>query len=222
MRFLALLCLFASTLSAALPEPLRAALASFRSDPPRGWSFTQATAAEGRSTVERYNAARPEFDRWSLVQKDGRAPTPAEMREYGEGRSRRSRTGTAPNLADQIDWDSLEILSETGERATYRCRLRRGESRDDTSPHLRAIVELHKPSRTIEAIELSNAEAFSPTLGVKITAMKTRMTYSLPTEDSPSLPQKVTSHVRGTAFWFKSLDADMTVTFSAYVRVGRR
>jgi len=32
----------------------------------------------------------------------------------------------------------------------------------------------------------------------------------------------VTTHVRGTAFVFKSLDADMTVAFSDYERVGKK
>ena len=59
---------------------------------PRGWSFTQTTAAEGKSTVERCDAAKTEFDRWALVAKDGRDPTPAERKEYAEARSRRCRT----------------------------------------------------------------------------------------------------------------------------------
>ena len=45
------------------------------------------------------------------------------------------------------------------------------------------------------------------------------MTYSLPTPDGrPSLPQRVSTTLRGTAFWVKSLDAEMTVEFSGYER----
>jgi hypothetical protein len=222
MRFLAFLCLLLPALSGAVPEPLAEALATFRSEPPRGWSFTQTTVGDGKSTMERYDAAKPEFDRWTLIQKDGRSPTAADLKAYSEGRSRRSRTGTAPSLTDQIDRDSLETVAENDERATYRCRLRRGESRDDTSLHLRATLVLHKPTRTLESIELTNAETFRPTIGVKIVTMKTLMTYSAPSGDRPGLPQQVSTHLRGTAFWFKSLDADLTVTFSDYVRTGKR
>src|SRR5262245_20127063 len=78
MRLLVLAILSHSAAVAAPPPELTAALETFRSDPPRGWSFTQTTRAEGKSTVERYDAAKPEFDRWSLVKKDDRAPTPLE------------------------------------------------------------------------------------------------------------------------------------------------
>ena len=222
IRLFILLCGLSATVFAATPRELAQALETFRSDPPRGWSFTQTTSAGGKSTVERCDATKPEFSRWSLVQKDGRAPTPEELQDYAEARSRRSRGGTAPNLTDQLFLDAIETLGDTAERATFRCPIRPGESRDKTALALRATIVVHKPTRTIESIELANVEAFSPTFGVKIAALKTLMTYSLPTSDRPSLPQKVATHVRGTAFLFKSLDSDLTVLFSEYVKIGKR
>jgi len=223
MRFVAVfLVLCGLRVCAATAPELEAALKDFHSEPPRGWSFTQTTAGEGKSTVERCDAARPEFDRWTLVEKDGRPPTAQELKDYGEGRSRRSRTGTAPKLSDQLDLTSVETVAQTAERATYRCRLRPGESRDQTAPHLRATIVVHRPTRTIEAVELANAEAFAPTMGVKIAELKTVMTYSLPSDDQPSLPQQVMTRVRGRAFLFKSLDGDMAVTFSDYVKPAKK
>ena len=218
MRFFLLLFGFSALASAAPPAELTTALEKFRSDPPRGWSFTQTTSAEGKSTVERYDAARPEFDRWALVQKDGRVPTKSELQEYAEARSRRSRTGTAPGIAEQLVLDAVETTTETADRVTYRSPLRPGESRDNTALFLRATIVVHKPTHSVESIELANVEPFAPTFGVKIKSLKTVMTYSLPSADTPSLPQKVATHVRGTAFIFKSLDADLTVIYSDYVK----
>lgn len=201
---------------AATPPELELALKNFRPDPPHEWSYTQTTVAEGKSLVERCDGARPEFNRWSLVQKDGRAPTEDELKDYGQSRSQSSRMGNAPRITDQFDLTTIETVTETSDRVTYRCRLRPGESRDSTAPFLQATVVVHKPTHTIESIELSNRAAFSPTLGVKIAELKTVMTYSLPTDTTPALPEKVATHVRGRAFLFKSLDADMTVTFSEY------
>lgn len=222
VRFLFVFLVLTWVVRAAVPPELAAALQTFRSDAPRGWSFTQTTAAEGKSTVERSDAAKPDFDRWSLVQKDGRAPGPDELRDYAEARSRRSRGGTAPKLAEQFDPGSFETVSMTDERATYRCRLRPGEARDNTAPFLRATVVLHKPTQTIESIELTNTSTFHPAFGVTITEMRTLLTYSLPIAEKPSLPQLVSSRVRGTAFIFKSLDAEMTVTFTDYALPKKR
>jgi hypothetical protein len=222
MRFVVSFFAVAMAAFASVPAELTAALETFRSDPPRGWSFTQTTQAEGKSTVERCDASKSEFNRWSLVQKDGRTPTADELKDYAEARSRRSRTGTAPKLVDQFVFEALELLADTPERATYRCPLRPGEAGYNTALFLRATIIVHKPTHTIESIELASTKSFSPTFGVKIAELKTLMTYSLPGAERPSLPQKVATHVRGTAFLFKSLDADMTVIFSDYFRVGKK
>ena len=205
-----------------MPAELAAALQVFRSDAPRGWSFTQTTSAEGKSTVERSDATRPEFARWSLLQKDGRPPTPDETREYQAGRSRRSRGGTAPKLIEQLDLPGVERVSHDDTRATFRCRLRPAEDGDQTATFLRATVVVHKPSHTIESVELRSTEPFRPTLGVKIAELSTLMTYSLPSGETPSLPQRVETRVRGTAFWVKSLDADLVVVFSDYTRAANK
>jgi hypothetical protein len=117
MRLLVLLVSMVSAVSAAVPLGLTAAVEKFRGDAPKFWSFTQATSAEGKSTLERCDAAKPEFDRWTLLQKDGRAPTAEETQDYNEIRSRRSRGGTAPKLTDQFDLTTAEIVSDIPERA---------------------------------------------------------------------------------------------------------
>ena len=212
----------ASAALAAVPLELTVALETYRGDPPRGWSFTQTTAAQGKSTVERCDALKPEFDRWSLLQKDGRAPTADETKDYDEMRSRRSRGGTAPKLTDQFDLTTLEVASDNPERPTFRLRLKQGESGDKTAAFLRLTLVLHKPTRTIESLELASTGEFHPTIGVTILEMKTVMTYSLPAADRPSMPLLVTTRLRGDAFYVKSLDADMTVTFSDFERVGKK
>lgn len=205
----------------AVRPVLAEALKTFRTEGPKGWSFTQTTEGDGHSRVERYNAARPEFDRWILLQQDGRAPTDDEARDYREKLSRRSRGGTAPQLTDQLDLATLELVSDTAERATCRARLKAGETGDATARHLLATLTLHKPSRTIEGFELASTAPFWPTLGVKIEMMKTTLSYSLPDETTPSLLQKSETRLRGRAFLVKSLDADMTVIFTDYERAGR-
>lgn len=222
MRLFLFFCVISGTLPAAGPPLLEAALQNFRADPPRGWSYTQTTVADGKSTVERYDAAKPEYDRWSLVQKDGRPPAAEDRKTYAEMRSRRSRGGTAPKLTDQLDLGSVETLHEDAERATYRSRLRPGERSDKTAAFLRTTIIVHKPTQTLESLELASTGEFSPTLGVRIAVLKTVMTYTPPAGDQPLFPRSVTTHVRGRAFWFKSLDADMTVTYSEYEKATRR
>ena len=218
MRAIVLLLgwLLPTALGAATDPDLVAALRGFRSEVPPDWSYVQATSDGQRSLEERHDATRPDFSRWSLLRKDGRAPNPADLAEYRDTRSRRSRGGTAPRLAEQIDAAEAKVVAEANERATFRCRLRPAEAGDRTADFLHATVVVHRPSRTIEAITLENEAPFRPALGIRITKLRTRLTFSLPSGERPSLPQSVHTSVRGDAYWFKSLDADLEVTFSRY------
>lgn len=199
-----------------------AALSTFRTEGPKGWSFTQTTEGDGRSRVERFDAAQPEFARWTLLQENGRAPTEDETRDYREKLSRRSRGGTAPQLAEQLDPASLELVETTTDRSTYRLRLRPGEEGDVTARFLRATLVFHHPTQTIESLEIASTGAFSPTFGVQIAEMRTLLRYSLPEADRPSLLLEARTRLRGRAFLFKSLDADLRVTFTDYQKAGRK
>jgi hypothetical protein len=221
MRFLVFLCVLANAVFGAAPPALVAALKTFRTDGPSGWAFTQKTEAEGRSLTERFDPAQRDLVRWTLLQQDGRAPTADERSRYLEDLKHRTQGETAPKLTDQFDLNTLETIGDTPEQATYRLRLKPSEAGDKTAAFLRITLVLHKHTQTIKSVELANTAAFTPTFGVNITEMKTVMTYSLPAEGRPSVPEKVTTRLRGRAFWLKSLDADMTVTFSDYVRAGR-
>ena len=211
--------------AAGAPDSVQAlleqSLKTFRTEGPKGWSFTQTTEGDGQSRVERYNAAQPEFDRWTLLQQDGRTPTTDEAQDYREKLSRRSRGGTAPRLTDQLDLTTLEIVQQTEGRAICHFRLKPGEAGDATAKYLRATIGLHQPTKTIESFTIFSAEPFAPTLGVRIASMKTTLTYSLPDKDRPSLLQRSSTQLRGRAFYLKSLDADMTVTFTHFEKAHR-
>ena len=78
-----------------------------------------------------------------------------------------SRGGTAPKLTDHLDLATLETITDTPERACYRCRLKAGEAGDKTAEFLRATLVLHKPTKTIESLELASAAEFSPTWRIR-------------------------------------------------------
>lgn len=206
-----------ATPAADIPPAVRQAVADFRPEGPKGWSFTQTTRAEGRSLVERYDSTKPEFNRWSLLAEDDKAPTPEAAQRYREKFTRHSQNSSAPRLNQQVDHATLTMLADTGERTTYQARLKATEAEDRTGPFLRATIVWHKPTATIESFAIENIAVFSPAFGIKIEALRTTMAYTLPTPDRPALLTRVRTHLRGRAFWVKSLDADMEVTYTDYV-----
>ena len=178
-----------------LPAELSAALQEFRADGPKGWGFTQTTAAGAESLVEQFDPSEPDFSRWTLVRKDGRDPTASESQTYREGKTRRSSATNAPRLQDQLDLSSAKLERTDGERSIWSFHLAAGGTDDRTAGFMTVTVTFHRPTRTIERVEIASIAPFSPMLGVKIAETNTRMDYSLPDSDHPSLLQRVTLRV---------------------------
>jgi hypothetical protein len=88
---------------------------------------------------------------------------------------------------------------------------------DDLAAAAMAVtVAFHEGTRTITRVEIASTAAFSPALGVRIESSRTTMEYSLPASGLPSLPQRISVRLRGRAFWFRSLDEDLEVTYSEH------
>lgn len=209
-------------LGAPMPAELAAALKDFRTEGPRGWGFTQTSTARSHSRVEQFNPAGRDSVQWTLVQQDGRAPTEEEAGKYKELKARRSSNENAPNVKDQINPDTCEILSESAELGVYRFQLKTGDKDDQSAAFMRVTYTLHRPTQTIEKIELASTEPFSPVFMVKIAQARTVMTYTRPDSGRPSLLKEVSVKVRGRAMWMKSLDEDMTVAYSDYFYAGKK
>jgi len=204
----------ASAQAADLPQELAEALDAFRADGPAGWSYVQTTESSSGSQVERYDASRPDFHRWSLLRKDGRTPTGDEIRAYQEGKTRRTSGLQPPRIQDRLDLSSGERISSVDGAESWRFQMTPGGADDLSAEAMAVTVSFDLPSNTVTRVEIASTTSFSPMIAVRIDESRTVMEYSLPKGDTPSLLQRITLHVRGRAFWFRSLDEDMTITYS--------
>jgi hypothetical protein len=202
-------------LGGPVPAELDAALQQLRTNAPLGWAFTQTTEAEGRSRVERFEPIGPEPARWRLLQVDGRVPTEDELEKYRKQQTLRAGGAPAPNVKDQIDRGTCELLSDDGVRGIWRFRLVPGKN-DPWAPYMAATFTLHRPTGVIERVELGSLAPFAPMTFTNIEEARTVMVYSLPEDDRPALLQEITVRIRGRAWFIRSLDSDMTVRYSDY------
>jgi hypothetical protein len=214
--FFLLLSLSASAPAATLPPELARALDAFQTEGAKNWAFTQTTASASKSMVERYDPAKPEFSRWKLLAKDGRPPTDDELTQYNRMLGQRTRTQTAPNVKEQIRRDTCEALGVENGLARYRFQLKPGADDDKSAEHMAVTFSLHQASGVITEVELASVRPFSPVFAVKIDEARTTLRYTVPDDARPSLLKDIAVRVRGRAMLFKSLDEDMTVTYSDY------
>lgn len=223
LLFLALFLTVAGRLAAdPTPPELAAALKDFRAEGTKGWAFTQTTTGEGKSLVERFEPLGKHFQQWTLIQQNGRSPTPEELEKYNQRKAQRSSNETAPNVKDQLAPGSCEVIGETAERGVYRFSLTPADDSDKAAAYMKATFTLHRPTGTIERVELASTGPFSPVFFINVKEARTTMDYSLPAGDRPSLLLSVNVTIRGRAMWIRSLDQDLAVTYTDYVFAGKK
>lgn len=213
--------LFVPVFAAAseLPAYFGEALARFSSDAPRGWAYTLTTTRGEETSVERYDPSRPKGGEWTLLQRNGRAPTADEVERY-----LRYKASTTPPTAratfekGDLDRSTFTLLREDANTAEYRGRFRE-DLKEPLLSHLALDLKFAKQPAAVQSFTLRLADPFSPVLGVKMTELEVAMDFSPPADDRPSLPRASRSRFRGRLLFFKSIEEDLRITYSDFARV---
>ena len=223
-RQFVVLCLVLLGFTCLVAQPsdeLIRALEDFRTEGPKGWAFTQTSHSPDRSRIETFTPLAASHLRWSLMEENGAPPSSKTVETYRQQQTRRTSGQTAPNVKDQLILESAELREDDGERQHWHFQLRRGADDDSSAEHMGTMLTFHLPTQTIEKIELASFEKFSPVFGVNVESARTLIAYTIPTEATPSLLREIQVSIRGSAFYFKSLDSDMTVSYSDYEYMGK-
>src|SRR5579883_3435139 len=138
LRFAVLCLILVSTAFGADPltPEFSDALQHFHAEGTKFWGFTQATTTHSQSFVERYEPWKPEAQRWTLLQKDGHAPTADDLKEYNDRLSRRGGGDTAPDITRQLDRSTAEHVSDDAQTSIYRFHLKPGNKDDSSAQYM--------------------------------------------------------------------------------------
>lgn len=205
--------------AAPLPAYFEQALAHFTSDAPRGWAYTLTTTRGSETSVERFDPSRPKGGEWTLLQRDGRAPTVEEIERY-----LRYKASTTPPTAratfekGDIDRDTFTLTREDAAGAEFRGTFR-GDLKEPLLAHLVLDLKIAKASPAVQSFTLRLAGPFSPALGVKMTELEVSMEFSPPTAERPALPLASRSRFRGRLFFLKTIEEDVSIAYSDFERV---
>jgi len=219
LRFLLLLLAPVCAFAAELPAYFEQALTRFTSDAPRGWAYTLTTTREGDTSVERFDPSRPKGGEWTLLERNGRAATADEIERY-----LRYKTSSTPPTAratfekGDLDRSSFTLLRDDAETAEFRGRFRE-DLKEPLLAHVVLDLKISKSSPAVQSFTLRLAGPFSPALGVKMTELEVAMEFSPPVDGRPSLPRAAKSRFRGRLFFVKSIEEDVQIAYSDFVRV---
>lgn len=202
-----------------MPAYLRAALNNFTPGVPAGWACTITTTRNEIMLVERFDPSRPAGLQWTLLQTQGRAPTPEEVAKYRNSRPPGSPVGPQANFQKgDIEPGSLTLVSEDADRASFKGTFRdEATGADKMLGHLVLHLTVNKLHPHVEKYTLSLAAPYNPVLGVKMNELQVEATYLPPKAGRPALPSTHASRFTGRILLI-STEESLRVTFSDFSR----
>lgn len=233
---LALLSLSIAFPAAAAPPQLpplveRALEAMERSDQD-GYAFRTAKTEDGSTEIVTFDPAKPEGQKWNLIQKNGKNPSARELddfrkelarKETGNNKEKKDKSKNGDKgdqgLREMIAPESLQLISETGDRASYRFRLKiDDEDAKAFADAIRGTLNISKAAPHVESLDLASTGEIRVMAGVKLSEFHLTLTFLPPDAHGQALPATIRSVVKGRAMLVKKLDQNLTVKFSDYER----
>jgi hypothetical protein len=205
---------------AETPEYVRTALTSFSPEPAPRWAYTLTTVRNNDArSVARFDPTKPPIERWTLLELNGRKPTPAEANQYARARAGDTTPASAQGAFQKGDIDpaSITMISEDAERGEFRCAFRaEAAGANKMLGHLILRLTVAKQRPHVEQYALELKEPYSPVLGVKMRELRVTARFTAPSEGRPSFPSTQTSHFAGRWFFF-SMNEDLVLTYTDFV-----
>jgi len=235
--FLALALLFAPVVHAsepaAAPTPSAIAEAALRQIDHLdfdGWGYRMTTESKDGSRVEEHDPTSSET--WRLISVDGRAPTAAELADYRkEKRDEASRKAEAKanekskkdaqaddkQVSIGLDTDSLELVSNDGERMTFRVGFGKSDELD-LSRSVGGTLLVHVDPPFVERLVIRNHDTVKGPMHVRLEKFLTEMSWELDPASRAILPVSIVTEVKGKVLFVKSIDESMTIRYSDWRR----
>lgn len=214
-----------------LPPLVERALETMERSEQDGYAYTMKMSEPGKSSTAHFDPARPAGKTWDLLEKDGKKPTAKEVESFRKERAEREKKraeqseeekkkksrGGDKELRELIALGSVQLISESPERASYRFRMRSDdESEQAMFESIRGTLVVSKAGPHVESLDLASTGEMKPIIGVKISEFHLRLTFFPPDGHGRAFPATIQAKIKGRAMLVKKIDQDTSVTFSDY------
>lgn len=158
---------------AEVPALLDEAIRKFAADHHR-WAYTQHMVMQDRKgkvkeeTVVRFDPSRHYDEQWTLLRKNGREATEAEVKKHRRERAKRAKD--RKTLGELLDLPKAALLSETAEEVRFEVPLRQDEDSRLPPEKFQVVIHVDRAAGTLRLIELNLRAAWRVAGVVKIKA----------------------------------------------------
>lgn len=182
-------------------------------------AYTRVRSDADSLKIERYDPTNPQAP-WTLLNLDGRDPTPADLRRYAQRAESRSdrRHPLSFDARDLVQPNSWELRSQNDHEVAYHFRLQPFEELSERLAE-KAIgtLVLNKDNGRLLRIRIENTEPAYPAPLVRITAYAQEMRFEYDEAIDADVLVKAVTHLRGRALGVRSLNDDRVIRYEDYL-----
>lgn len=169
---------------AGVPAPLAAALRSFGRDAPR-WAYTQRfvqydrKGREDESWIARFDPSQHYDVQWTLLEKNGQAPTEGQQKKFRKERAKLEQKGRV-RLGEALDVKRAVLApdqSAAGGLLTYEVPLRPIEGSKFPPEKFQVFVRIDREKHVLRAIDLKLRERVRVAVIVNVKAADARIEF---------------------------------------------
>ncbi len=182
------------------------------------WAYTRTTVNDGLKTIEKHDPALPRGERWQLLLKEDKPPTPKELAKYAADQRRRGSRGGERPFRGAIDSSSLTILSNDAARIYCEFQPRAGDEEErQLMSKIRGLLVVRRDPAHVEQVDVANTGTIGKTGVFSIREFKLNIAFAPQAGREEPLPKTVATRLRGRALIIKSLNMDSSVSYSDFV-----
>lgn len=206
---------------AGAPAPLAAAIRKYLHDAQR-WAFTQHTLVydkNGKVKEERKSRFDPSLapeERWTLLEKDGKAPDEWAAKKFRRERAKQRLDGNS--LGELLELDRARVVAEAATTVTYEVPLRAERNRRLPPDKFKVLIRVARPADVLEFIEVTLREPMRVKLIAKIKRGGAQLRFSAVDEKHAPPLTAISADGAGSIF-FVPVSASYDMTRSEFKRV---
>ncbi|MCW8876515.1 MAG: hypothetical protein OQJ89_10055 [Kangiellaceae bacterium] len=209
-------------------KQVEASIKQFEDTDRERWSFKvvryENEEGDVTSSTEIYKPNPDKSKQWSLIELNGKKPTPKQIKRFVKKKVKASEkksdesTNYSVRLREIIDIDSLTVTQESDTHKIMSFNVFLERLGDDAKGKLDGSLTFNKNQQFIDSITITNNSEFSPMLTASITDFS--LSFKFIKMDSAILPVENTMDMKGSFAFFTDIEETSVDRFSEFLYMG--
>lgn len=171
-----------------------------------------------RTDIERFDPSQPDDRQWTLLFRDGRPPTAAEVKSWERTRAREMRRRGRP-LGAIMDFNHAILAEDSRDHWVFSVPIKPGASRRLPAEKFYVLMQVHKERGDIDRVAIRTSEAFRVAGVATVDNVEADVKFGIIDPQYPAQPASFVAAGEARVAWLFRVGGRFETEWSAFERV---